>query len=197
MRNFTRVVAFAIAIALLPLPMQAQATAQKYSLPFEPLPEGEIERLDAPYLNAMKDLSLDSKARIKDMEIAFMKTLIPPAEAINLSERLRICRTRIDLPAAYDQKIERIHGYSRKTIAEQTKTFFDDKLFTADYIDPRVLRDHLLADQMVQLQVNQNVIIASLGNEKFDAPSCYRLRDKIDQYLIDNDIRTGNTATLQ
>src|SRR5688572_24824819 len=92
-----------LAIGLLvPLPMQAQATTPKYAAPFDPLPPGEVERLDAPYLEAVKMLSVEEKVKIKDMELALLKTLIGPSEAMDLSERLRVCRDKIPLPPDYD-----------------------------------------------------------------------------------------------
>jgi hypothetical protein len=189
MRSFSNYAAFLLAlIFLLPLPTQAQATAHKYTAPFDVLPSEQIEKLNAPFLEVFKNLSVDDRAHVKQIEIDFMQILIPTAETINLSERLRICRGKIELSTEYDEKIEKITVFNKKGLRSQTNEFFSQNLFKADYIDPKILRDHLLADQMIQLQVNQNVIIASLGSEKFDAPSCYRLRDKIDQYLIDNDI---------
>ncbi len=171
------------------MPVAAKATDAPAEIAYQPMPAEEIENLEAPFREAVKQLSADEKQKIRDLEIQFLKTIVPPAETIQMSEHLRICRmTAAQLAPEYDTKIRKISTYNRNLMSQETKEFFEAQLPKATYIDAKILRNHLLADQMIMLEVNEQVIVKNLQAMPTDETACYVLRDQIDQYMIDNEI---------
>jgi hypothetical protein len=189
MPDFSRRAALLFAIIL--LASASAKAADVYIEPaFEPLHEEEIANLDAPYRKAVKKLSADERQRVRNLEIQFMKTLVPASETMRMVEHLKICRSiKAQIADNYEAKVAKISTYNKKLMNTETRKFFEIALPAATYMDPKILRNHLIADQMISLEVNQKVIIQDLQKpEHANEKACYVLRDQIDQYLIDNNI---------